>query len=468
MGELKEKDQAVETRAPETEETKKREETRAPEGQEAQGIPGYAERVAKAEPRRKEDILWLEVRPFLGQELRAANYLELINAMHGTGGVFEFLMASGPDPSDLGKAPVPKRVIRYFVRCPDAVTKELAKNILQTSGFAVDERPLRLEGNRLSWWEPGNYMEYLDDQGYLAPYPLEAELELETHYGSKSLFPEVLTNERSFDQFLRVIDSLHAALLSGGAFRVVVKKDDRARVHLQAPTVSRDGRAIGGAVTYHISDFFRGLMSLGRPDGVGEESRRAAPEVDRRAMEEVSKRVSQSWFACDARAYGTQDQIRAIVASLGFPSNRFRVFRHRKQPKPIDPSLQELKSFLRQGATLLPLAFPLLLWWSGLWNPLDILKDVVLVWPVALALLLPLVLRSLWKMRRTVAMTVGELSLLVSVPSKPEAGHFYFAEGKPRVEVKAEPLVQDTSQDMDRGESQEPRTPRAALYPPEE
>jgi hypothetical protein len=66
------------------------------------------------------------------------------------------------------------------------------------------------------------------------------------------------------------------------------------------------------------------------------------------------------------------------------------------------------------------------------------------------------------------AMTVGELSLLVSMPNKPESGQFYFAEGKPRAEVKAEPLAQDASQGTEGKENQEPRTPRAALHPAEE
>ena len=188
-------------------------------------------------------------------------------------------------------------------------------------------------------------------------------------------------------------------------------------------------------MSYHLSSFLRGAMSLGRPNGEHQEERKAAPE-DWRTQQEVTRRASQPWFVCDARAYGTQEQIGAIVASLGFPSNRFRVFRLRRRPASIDPSLQILRSAIRQGAILSPLAFPPLLWWLGWWHPLGILQDVMSIWPLGLALVLHLVIRSAWRMRKTIAMTIGELSLLVSMPSKPEAGHFHFAEGKPRAEVR--------------------------------
>jgi hypothetical protein len=87
-------------------------------------------------------------------------------------------------------------------------------------------------------------------------------------------------------------------------------------------------------------------------------------------------------------------------------------------------------------ATLLPLAIPLLLLWRGLWNPMLVLEAPSQLLPLALALALPPTLRAVWRPRKTVAMTAGELSLLVSLPNRPEAGHFYFAVGRPRVEVK--------------------------------
>ena len=410
-----------------------------------------------------EESLWLEVRPFVGQEMRVANFLDLVNAMAGSGQTFEFLMAAGPDPSELGgQAPFPKRVVRYFVKCPDSTTKELAKNILQAAKFAVEERNLTFENGKLLWCEPDEYIEY----------SFEAELELASHYGSKPLFPELPTYERTFEQFVDVSKNIHAAILSGGALRIVARRNDRAPVHLKMPGSAKDGSSVGGALSYHFGGFMRNVARMGKPDGV-EEERRPLQIVDARAQQEVMKRASQPWFSCDARAYGkTQEQIRAIVSALTFPSNQFKVFKIRKctrsQPAgkaswlgrlarrlsgaQVDPSLQEMKSLARLGAML---AFPLFLvflWGVGVWNPLGILGNTFDQLLLALALIIPLFVRSAWRMRKTIALTISELPLLVSLPNKPEVGHFYFSEARVPVEIKEDVKPQKGPSETEAGE----------------
>jgi len=409
-----------------------------------------------------EESLWLEIRPFVGQEMRAANFLDLVNAMSGSGQTFEFLMAAGPDPSELGgKAPFPRRVVRYFIRCPDSTAKELAKNILQAAKFAVEERNLTFENGKLLWCEPDVYVEY----------PLEAELELETHYGSRPLFPELPTYERSFEQFIDVPKNIHAAILSGGALRIVARRNDRAPIHLKTPGSSKDGSAVGGALSYHFGGFMRNVARMGKPDGV-EEERRPLQTVDARAQQEAMKRAFQPWFSCDARAYGSQEQIKTITSSLSFPSNRIRVFRFRKCARSqsaekvsllsrlaglfsgsrIDPSLQELKGLARLGATL---AFPLflvLLWSVGVWNPLGVLSNPFDQALLTIVLILPLVVRSAWRMRKTIALTISELPPFVSLPNRPEVGHFYFSEARVPVEIKEDVKAQKGASETETGE----------------
>jgi hypothetical protein len=393
--------------------------------EEAIGLP-FVERAAELAKPPEERSLWLEVRPYIGQELRIANYLDAISVMHGLGGEFEFLMASGPDPAEIGRVPEPRRVVRYFVRCPDETSRDVIKNVLINVGFDVSERRVEFEGNSLLWWEPDVRVRY----------EMEAELELAAHYGSTPLVPEEERYERTFEQFVRPIENLHAALLGGGALRVAVRAEDKAKLHVKIPGVSRDGAAARDAAVYHASGFARSLLTLGRPDGIGEETRRAPPQVDWRALEEHTRRVSRPWFVCDVRAYGTEEQIRGIIAALVYPRSRFKMFRRRRTLGELKPRLMEARATAWRYATLLPLAIPLLLLWRGLWNPMLVLEEPSQLLPLALALALPPTLRAVWRPRKTVAMTAGELSLLVSLPSKPEAGHFYFAVGRPRVEVK--------------------------------
>jgi hypothetical protein len=446
-------EEAAEVRRPEAEPA-------APEAKaEGEGSEmAFAERAAEA-AKLPEESLWLEVRPFVGQEIRAAHFLDLMSVLHGLNKTFEYLIASGPDPSELGKVPYPKRVVRYFIRCPDAASKELVKNVLRSVRFAVEERALEFEGGKL----------LLHDYGLRIEYPLEAELELESHFGSKPLFPEVPTYERSFEQFIDVPKNIHAAVLLGGALRFVARRNDRAPVLVKVPGASMDGRAVGSALSYHLGGFMRAAASMGRPDGAGEERRPPPQPVDMRALQEVQRRIQQPWFSCDVRAYGTQEQISSIVSALSFTTNRCRVFKHRrcaesrrvaregrkKKPGKLrsflarlllrlneflsgfrpDPSLQRAKSAVRLGAIFLYPAILFLLWVSGTWKP-DILSSAFDQALLAAAALLPLVLRSAWRMRKTIALTIGELSLLVSLPSKPERGQFYFAEAGVPAEVR--------------------------------
>ncbi|MBC7218619.1 MAG: hypothetical protein H5T49_00575 [Hadesarchaea archaeon] len=421
------------------------------------------------------ESLWLEVRPFVGQEMRVANFLDLVNMMVGSGQTFEFLMAAGPDPSELGgQVPFPRRVVRYFLKCPDSTTKELAKNVLQAAKFAVEEIDLSFENGKLVWCEPDVSIEY----------PFEAELELATHYGSKPLFPEQPTYERSFEQFVDVPKNIHAAILSGGALRIVVRRNDRAPIHLKMPG-ARDGSSVGGALSYHFGGFMRNMARMGKPDGV-EEERQPLQTIDVRAQQEVMKRASLPWFSCDFRAYGTQEQIRAIVSSLTFPSNRFKVFRIRKCVRSqtaektgrlgrlarlfsgsrgrlkhladffsgsrVDPSLQELKGLVR---LMVIISFPLFLvflWGIGAWNPLGALDSPFDQALLILAFIIPLVLRSAWRMRKTIALTISELPLIVSLPNKPEVGHFYFSEARVPVEIKEDVKPQKGPSETEMGE----------------
>jgi hypothetical protein len=118
----------------------------------------------------------------------------------------------------------------------------------------------------------------------------------------------------------------------------------------------------------------------------------------------------------------------------------------------VDPSLQEMKSLARLGATL---AFPLFLvflWGVGVWNPLGILGNTFDQLLLALALIIPLFVRSAWRMRKTIALTISELPLLVSLPNKPEVGHFYFSEARVPVEIKEDVKPQKGPSETEAGE----------------
>jgi hypothetical protein len=375
---------------------------------------------------RRAEGPWLEVRPYVGQEARVANFLDFLNAMHGLGGEFEVLIASGPDPEDLRRGvPFPRRVVRHFVRCPDGVSREMARSVLRSAGFAVEDSDIAFEEKRLTW-APNLTIEH----------PLEAELELEAPYGERPCFPELPTYERRFEQFVSVAESLHSAVLFGGALRIVARRNDRAGVHVKVPGVSRDGRAFGSAASYHLGAFVRNVARLGAPDGV-EEVRRPVQPVDAQKLQEAQERASKPWFSCDIRAYGTPEQIRAIASALTFPTNRCRVFRVRRRCSRIDAGLQEGRSYLRLAAVFSLPALLLLLWVSGVRSPLGVLSSPVDQALLGLALLSPLLIRRAWRMRRTVAMTIGELSLLISLP-RPEIGGFHFAEARPPPEIREE------------------------------
>lgn len=412
--------------------------TKAAESAESQFLKKVAESA-----RPPEEGTWLEIRPFVGQELRVVNLLEVVNLVAGSGQVFEFLIAAGPEPSEMRSGvPFPRRVVRYFIRCPDPQTREQVKNLLQAARFVAEERRLIFEGGRLLWHEPDTYVEY----------PYEAELELAADYGSRPLFPELPTYERSFEQFIDVPRNIYAAVLTGGALRFVFRRNDRAPVFVKSPAAAKDGSSVAKAGSYFLGKFLQSMMRGGRPNGVEEERR--LPQPDLRAQQDFMRRISQIWFSCDVRAYGTQEQVRAITASLSFPSNQIKVFRLRKCPRTRrpDPGLQELKKLLRIGAII---SFPVLLvflWGAGIWSPLGVLSNFFDQLLLAMALVVPLAVWAAWRTRKTIALTIGELPLLISLPNRPETGHFYFAEARTPVEIRGDVKAQKGASECPSGE----------------
>ena len=399
------------------------------------GGQAIARRIADEARSDRGAEFWLEVRPYLGQDLRVVNYLNLLKMAHQAGEVFEFLAASGPDPHDLeANVAHPSCVVRYFVRCPDSETEEDAKNLLSMHGFTVEEVPVRFEGGRLLWWwRPEYWMEY----------PCEAELELAAPYELVPLIPESRAREREFEEFADVITDLHAALLPGGAFRMAIRADPGAGRYLRLPTQGGGGLgSASGAAFSFLDSLMRGLASLGRPDGTatGGRPQEHPSRMEQEKLEEVWRRSSHDWFVCDGRAYGTVEQIGRIERSFSFPSNRIRVFKIRTRAeewKPLNPAQRRIARWARRRIPVLSsILLPAFAWWAGLWDPLQILKSTgdlaVLILSIAVPLVTGATVRRLRPMvGNPIVATVRELSLLLSLPADTEKGHFYFAGGKP-------------------------------------
>lgn len=400
--------------------------------------------------RTLSDKLWLEVRAYRGQELEAGNMAPVINYVYNSGEPFESVAACTPSPRE----GMDRSVIRWFLGVPDPGALEAVKSQLEGRGFYVTRE---------------------DPPDPARMYDRWAELQM-TDFFARGLLPSVSQQQRrrTLDGYPDVAGNLAGALSSGGALWMSFRADRGAEQEVHGWAGKRESPGGGSGLLDLLSGFIGALIT--KPSGGSSRGKttsgRSALETKnlREEAGTARSRASEGLLSCDARAYGTPDQINNIIRSLPFTSNALEVSDHgpltenggreggeggdeegeceeRFAPDP-EPSTHRLKRTFGKYAPVLPLPLLPLLWWLGLWNPLRTFGDVLNTLPVLAAVGGSTAL-ALWGSKNPIVMSVPELTLLTSlplnlgtVPYEPgaEAGPSGLMAGRPERAPEAEDL----------------------------
>lgn len=340
---------------------------------------------------------WVEIKPYATQELEPMNLAPFMNYVYGTGEPFEFLIMNAPSPRVEGR-----RSVRYFVRCPSPDHARVTSDMLQGLGFfTCRETPPPIEGD------------------------IEAELQFASHFAASALPVDPFASRSGRGETPpSAAEILVGALTSGGALKIAVKSDPKARFEVYKWAQKRAG-GTGGLMKGGQDAVFgvlqeaavqRDIKDVRQAEFWTKRQRGREDENAKRRTDMASQRMGQNLLACDARAYGTPQQVDSITSAIPFPSNSLRVFRTRpiSLSKPLKPSRSWLLNSLRKLALGGVAGSLALAWWARIFNPLRLgTVDIALI---SLALAAGIGILVFWRIKRSVVLSTRELATLFSLP----------------------------------------------------
>jgi hypothetical protein len=285
------------------------------------------------------NVGWFEVKPLMTSELKAGNFLPLLQALQGSSRPIRFLIVDAADPEFKDR-----RSVRFFLQAPD-----------ELEGYAsgVVKAMLNVEVTRAD------------------PPKLAYRRCLDLELANKPSYPVCPIEEK---QNVNIIDRVVSALAgTGGAVEVTAFGDPRAAVNIESEIYKLEhGKA---DLSKTLMDFGVGIIAEGTVQRDVQDIRREKwweygqqykkSAWAKQAIDMARQKVIRPLFTCSVTVYGDMPEaVEKVKNALPSFVNRFKTFRRlrgkggkplKPEERPKKPSKHTLRNF---GVSALRLGIP--------------------------------------------------------------------------------------------------------------
>jgi len=343
---------------------------------------------------RVDKSYWVEIRPLITSELRAGNFVPILDALYNLAKPYRFLI------NNTLRGDSEQALIRFYLQFPDEQTKNQMANIIRT---LIDVEVVSAEPPKQT-------------------YQFRVDLELSKDYA----LPIVNYQEK---KPTNLIDRLAASIAgSNTSIEVTAQADPNATLNIQKYLYEKINRTpnLSKELLNQSIDIIGTIARNSTPQTAKKTSAYNSDPWVRESNKNATIKLTSNLFTCQIFIQSNSAQnTQAIKNALPAAMNRFCIFRTQKNPPLLTALRSPSRYILRNNIFsrlwwIAPIGVLLLTGLIGLFNPLKFISSTfssIDFWPPLLAAILAVCLFITFRKRHPIVLSTQELAQIIGLPT---------------------------------------------------